>query len=59
MVSVAASAPSSRNSTRATPVSSAALAVTATVPETVAPFAGAVIEVEGASCRAGARRHRA
>jgi hypothetical protein len=43
-----ASAPSSRNWTLVTPTLSEALAVTLIVPETVAPFAGAVMLTEGA-----------
>ena len=40
-------APSSLNCTPATPTSSAALAVTATLAETVAPAVGAVIDTVG------------
>jgi hypothetical protein len=47
-VSVDLSTPSSQNSTFVTPTMSDAFAVTLTVPETVAPFAGAVIDVDGA-----------
>ena len=46
-MSVATSAPSSRNSTFAIPLASAADAWTVTVPRTSAPAAGAVIDVEG------------
>ena len=49
VVSVAATAPSSRNSTLVTPTLSVADAVTLVVPDTVAAFAGAVIDVAGAS----------
>src|SRR5688572_11478854 len=48
VVSVDFSTPSSQNSTLVTPTMSEALAVTLTVPDTVAPFAGAVIDVDGA-----------
>src|SRR5215212_4378139 len=48
VVAVDCSAPSRRNSTFVTPTLSDALAVTFAVPETVAPFAGAVIAVVGA-----------
>ncbi len=47
-------APSSRNCTPATPTLSEALAETVTVPETVAPAAGAVIETVGGT-ESGAR----
>src|SRR5689334_8527252 len=47
-VSVDCSTPSRRNSTLVTPTLSLALAVTLTVADTVAPFAGAVIEAVGA-----------
>ena len=40
-------APSTRNCTPTTPTVSDAFAVTATVPETVEPFAGAVTETVG------------
>src|SRR5215212_3015591 len=46
-VSVDFSTPSSQNSTFVTPMLSAAFAVTVVVPDTVAPFAGAVIDVIG------------
>ena len=39
--------PSTRNCTLATPIDEDALAVTETVPDTVAPDAGAVIETVG------------
>src|SRR5262245_54119179 len=47
-VSVPASAPSTRNSTRATPTSSCAFAVSTTSPATVAPADGAVTDTVGA-----------
>src|SRR5262249_32931542 len=46
-------APSSLNCTPATPTLSEALAVTATVPETVAPFAGAGRVTEGGGVSGG------
>jgi hypothetical protein len=53
VVSVACSTPSRRISTLVTPTLSDADAATVVVPETVAPFAGAVIEVEGGCVSAG------
>ena len=47
VVSVPASVPSTKSSTRLTPTLSLALAETVTVPLTVAPFSGAVIDVVG------------
>ncbi len=54
VVSVAWRAPSRKNSTFVTPTASVAVAATATVPETVAPAAGEVIEATGAVVSAGA-----
>ena len=48
MSSAPATAPSMKNWTPATPTSSVALAVMSTVPFTVAPFAGDVIDTDGA-----------
>src|SRR5690349_6663292 len=48
VVSVDLSTPSSQNSTCVTPTLSVAVAVTLVVPLTVATFAGAVIETDGA-----------
>ena len=47
-VAVRANASSTRSSTRVTPMSSVALAFTATKPDTVAPAAGLVIATVGA-----------
>src|ERR1051325_6564857 len=54
VASVDWSAPSSQNSTFDTPTLSLALALTLTVAETVAPFAGAVMETVGAVVSPGA-----
>ena len=47
MSSAPSAAPSSRNCTPTTPTLSLAVAETVTVPETVAPLAGAVIDTVG------------
>ena len=49
--------PSTLNSTRETPTLSEAVAASATLPVTVAPDAGAVIETEGWWCRGVGPRH--
>src|SRR5215217_6819429 len=52
VVAVPTMLPSTRNSTRPMPVLSAALAVSVTVPETVAPAVGAVTATVGGSLSA-------
>jgi len=56
VTSVPSATPSSRNCTPTTPVLSLAVADTVTIPETVAPFAGAVIDIVGAWCPAASNQ---
>ena len=53
---LATTVPSTENSTFDTPLSSEAVTVTPTVPDTVAPFAGALNETVGGFPSAGAGR---